>query len=108
MKKYFAIKGSTKDFIKVSTGYEKGGISIWNGNNYRRGYYVYVTPVERESRDGYSTESCGLFDGYKQILKEVGRRGKKAEEESENMALNVAMPIVNRVAQEKGWEIEGD
>lgn len=104
MKKYFAVKGSTKDFIKVSTGYEKGGTSVWNGNNYRRGYYVYVTPVQREN----GLESFALFDGYKQLLKEVGRRGKKAEEESENMALNVSMPIVNRVAQEKGWEIEGD
>ena len=104
MKKYFAIKGDNKNFIKVSTGYEKGGTSIWNGNNYKRGYYVYVMPVQREN--GF--ESQVLFDGYKQILKEVGRRGKKAEEESENMALNVAMPIVNRVAQEKGWEIEGD
>lgn len=104
MKKYFAIKGDNKNFIKVSTGYEKGGINIWNGNNYRRGYYVYVTPVQRG--DGF--ESQVIFDGYKQLLKEVGRRGKKAEEESENMALTVAMPIVNRVAQEKGWEIEGD
>lgn len=104
MKKYFAIKGDNKNFIKVSTGYEKGGTSIWNGNNYRRGYYVYVTPVQK----GNGFESQVLFDGYKQLLKEVGRRGKKAEEESENMALTVAMPIVNRVAQEKGWEIEGD
>ena len=104
MKKYFAIKGDNKNFIKVSTGYEKGGTSVWTGKDSRRGYYVYVTPVQREN--GF--ESQVLFDGYKQLLKEVGRRGKKAEEESENIALNVAMPIVNRVAQEKGWEIEGD
>lgn len=104
MKKYFAIKGSTNDFIKVSTGYEKGGISVWTGKDSKRGYYVYVTPVQRDNR----FESQTLFDGYKQLLKEVGRAGKKAEAEAENMALNVAIPIVNRIAQEKGWEIEGD
>ena len=107
IKNYLNVKGSDTKKVKVAVFYSKGGINYFNYKQEKRGYYVSVRVVDREVRNGYITESFSMFDsGYKQILKEVGRASKKAEQFAESIAMEYAKPIIERVCQEQGIELE--
>ena len=102
---YFKIKDS-KEEIKVSFDYDLGGISYLSGQTNRRGYYLYVKTVTRDRRpEGYSFESCTLFDGFKVLLKEVPRKSKKAEGEAEAKAVTMAYHYALEMAKKKGVEL---
>ena len=97
MKNYFRIDGKENEFVKVTTGYEKGGTNYYNGQNNRRGYYIYAQKVERVNRGGYVMESCTMFEGGKKLLKEVGRQSKKAELEAEQQAEQNKLDFIRQV-----------
>lgn len=107
IKEYLNVKGSDTKKIKIETYYSKGGINYFTYKNDPRGYYISVSVVERVQKDGYVTESFSLFNnGYKQLLREVGRASKKAEQISDSIAKDCARPIIKRVCEEKGIEVE--
>ena len=85
MKKYFKLESGSE--LKLEVKYHKGGYNYFNGENERRGFYLYGTVVQR---DRY-TESSGIFhtiDGSeikqgKILIKEVKRFSKKMLEKIE-------------------------
>ncbi len=65
--------------LKIEVGYEKGGMNYFSGQETKRGYYLYVYPVNREVVDGrVIIESFTLFRGGKKLLLEVTRKSEKA------------------------------
>jgi hypothetical protein len=69
--------------LKVQVDYEKGGMNYFSGQENRRGYYLYVYPVQIETVDDRVTiESFTMFKGGKKLLMEVGRKSQKAYEKA--------------------------
>lgn len=65
--------------LKVQVDYEKGGMNYFSGQESRRGYYLYVYPVQLETVDGrIIVESFTMFRGGKKLLLEVTRQSQKA------------------------------
>ncbi len=111
MKRYVDIV-PTKDenAICLETGYSEGGHNWYNGDSERRGYYLYCTPIQIESRkttDGrdYNTFTQVLGKGNKVLLKEVKRRSKKAEAEAELIASEKADWLLNEVLRRYGLKL---
>lgn len=104
--KYFNVKGSETKKVKVKTYYSLGGVNYFNYSQEARGYYVSVSLVDRVVKNGYATESFSMMDGYKLLLREVKRASKKAEQISDEIAMDCARPIIERVCQEHSIEIE--
>lgn len=97
---YYKVKDMDQE-VKVSVGYELGGWGMLSGEHSRRGYYVYVQPVTR----GGGMESYTLFDGFKQLLKEVKRQSKKAEGEAIAEAQTMMRDLAEKMAMKKGWTL---
>ena len=107
IKNYLNVKGSETKKVKVEVFYSKGGMNYFNYTQDKRGYYVSVRLVDRSIKNGYVTESFSMFEGgYKQLLKEVGRASKKSEQFADSIAMDCAKPIIERVCQEQGIELE--
>lgn len=104
--KYFNVKGSETKKVKVKTYYSLGGANYFNYSQEARGYYVAVSLVDRVVRSGCVTESFSMMDGYKLLLREVKRASKKSEQISDEIAMDCARPIIERVCQEHDVEIE--
>lgn len=78
-KEYIKAKGEN-NYLKVELYYSLGGMNYFNYKNEQRGYYVSVCPVQRESRNCFTSESYTAFSGRKMLVEPCARRGKKAEE----------------------------
>lgn len=63
--------------LKIEVGYEQGGYSYFSSQVTRRGYYFYVQPANVCEH----SVTTLLFDGFKILLKEVGRKSSKTLEE---------------------------
>lgn len=105
MKEYFKVKDSNQE-IKISTGYELGGVNGWNGQRNSRGYYVYVQPVERKDNGGWISESFVMFSGYKFCVEEVERKSKKVFEKVEQHALENARLWAENYCLQNGLILE--
>lgn len=86
MKEYIKVtgtaEGSKVNNIKIRFDYYLGGMNYFNYNVDKRGYYAYFTPVWCDTSNGFNTESYTMFAGFKVLLLEVTRKGKKAEAEA--------------------------
>ena len=108
MKRYVAIEPTRdENSICLEVGYSTGGHNWWNGDEERRGYYLYCTPLQVETRqysDGrdYKTFTQVVGKGNKLLLKEVARRSKKAETEAEQIALKKMDWLLSRVMAKYG------
>jgi hypothetical protein len=107
VKQYYKVKDS-KTEIKVSTGYELGGMNYFSGAVNKRGYYLYAQPVERSDSNGFRCESTKLFSGFKVMLVEVSRKGKKAEATAEALAMEQAQRYAEQLAGQLGMELSGE
>jgi hypothetical protein len=68
------VKSDKANTIKTEVYYNKGGINVFSGKNEPRGYWLSVTPVTVEQRNGYGVESFIMsMGGYKQFLQEASR-----------------------------------
>ena len=103
MKKYLKLKPNDKrnTDLKLDLSYSLGGMNPWTYRNERRGYYLIITPVER---DGIM-EGFEAFSGSKVLLKEVNRQSSKAEQEATalmNGAMNgIALTTIE--AEQELW-----
>ena len=80
IKKEYLNTNKDKTFLKCELYYSLGGMNYFTGRTEARGYYVSVSPVERETRDyGVTMESYTAFSGWKKCVVECARKGKKAE-----------------------------
>lgn len=77
--------------------YHLGGLNLFTYKEEARGYYISVSPVEREKKDGYTMESCVAFSGLKKCIKEVARQSKKAEKEALEAAQEEMKSLVDHV-----------
>jgi hypothetical protein len=106
MKKYIPVKESSRaTHIAIEVKYNLGGFNCFTYAQEKRGYYLHVTPVKREQRDGYTLESFTAFTGYKQLVKEVTRKSAKAEAQAEAAAAEILDIIVERVCRKNGLEL---
>lgn len=90
-------------FVKVELRYSLGNYLAYQATE--RGYYLYVTPVEREDRDGVTIESYSAFSGYKYLVHAVNRRSAKQERIAEEKAKDIYPGMVQRVAAEHGLTV---
>lgn len=77
-KKYIKITENNHDksnFIRISFGYDLGGMNYFTGRIKPRGYYLTVCPVER----GNGMEGFVAFSGVSECLHECTRKSSKAE-----------------------------
>lgn len=93
--------------VRVSTGYDLGGMNYFSGETSRRGYYVFVQPVQQISSEGIQMETMTLFEGFKQLLLEVTRQSAKSAAEAEALAEGMADRLAQRLADEKGFALVG-
>ena len=93
--KYVAgVEGVAPKEVKIKVDYDLGGFNCWSGKNDGRGYYVYVTPVERKTERGFVCESFALMEGFKMFIKGVARRSAKAEAEADAIAAGMVEELV--------------
>ena len=67
--------------VKVQLYYSKGGMNYFTGKAEARGYYVSVSPVKIEVRDGWRSETTSAFSGIKECVREVSRFNQKQFDE---------------------------
>ena len=72
--------------LKIQVDYEKGGMDYFSGQESKRGYYLYVYPVQIETIDDrVIVESFTLMRGAKKLLFEVNRKSDKAYQKACSM-----------------------
>lgn len=103
MKKYLKLKPNDKRStdLKLDLSYSLGGLNVFTYKQERRGYYLIITPVER---DGIM-EGFTAFSGSKVLLKEVNRQSAKAEQEAlelMNRAMN-GVAVTTLEAEQEAW-----
>ena len=81
MKKYFeTTRVEDATHIKVSVSYQPGGWNSFTHKEEPRGIYVFIYPVKRIPRDGYTIEQVSAYSGCKTCVKEQKRNAPKAVE----------------------------
>lgn len=68
--------------LKAEIYYSLGGINYFTYKNEPRGYYMSISPVQRETRDYGTMESYTAFSGLKQCVLPVQRKSQKKLEEA--------------------------
>lgn len=91
--------------LRISLFYKKGGINVFTYENEPRGYYLSLSPVSREERNGVVLESYTAFSGYKTCLHEVTRQTKKQETYALEMWNHRRDTYLNWFLQQTGLEI---
>lgn len=107
MNEYLEVKKNSKGFncIRVRMDYDLGGYNYFEHTPKPRGYYLYVTPMERHVKDGFVTECFTAFKGYKMLIKEVKRKSAKAEKEALALAEALKNDVIQRVLIENELEL---
>lgn len=88
-------------FIKLEVKYSKGGTALFTHKVEKRGYYIHISPVFRETDErGVTFEKYTAFSGYKQNLKEIKRDSDKAYNEALILANSLKSELINLVLTE--------
>lgn len=88
-------------FIKIQVKYTKGGTALFTHKVEKRGYYLHVSPVLRETDDrGITFEKYTAFSGYKQNLNEVKRDSEKAYNEALILKDNFLLQLLELLSNE--------
>jgi hypothetical protein len=90
--------------LKVQLYYNKGGMNYFTGRSEARGVYLSVTPVSVSKGEGYSSESCTAFSGFKKLLFECARFNAKQFESYVPAQADID-ELVNGVLAENGIEL---
>ena len=108
MKKFIPLKENNAgaNFLKIETYYNLGGYNCFTYRAESRGYYISVSPVRRETRDGVTFESYTAFSGIKDYLLQVSRKSKKAEETAEKIASEREKDLIDYVCTRQGLAVQ--
>lgn len=68
-------------FIEVRVYYNKGGINYASGNTEPRGYWLSVSPVTIEHRNGMEIRGFRFFSGIKSFIEPAARFSAKKLEQ---------------------------
>ncbi len=84
-----------KHFIRVEMDYSLGGCNYFTYKQEQRGYYLHVTPVERDGM----WESFTAFTGIKYCVLPVSRRSDKSFRKAIEIANenNLAMKLIQHL-----------
>lgn len=106
-KKYIEVKENTAKVthLAIELYYDLGGMNYFTSRAERRGYYLSVTPVERSTVYGGTTEIYTAFTGLKQCIKEVTRKSAKAEAEAEKLVAAEMENLIAIVCKKNGLEV---
>lgn len=66
-----------KSVIVIRLYYAMGGMNYWNYKVEPRGYFLSVTPEEREDTGTFTVRRTTLGSGYKSLVKEAARFSQK-------------------------------
>ncbi len=96
-------KTTGKEELKIEVYYSLGGWNIFNGLQEPRGYWMAVSPVERED----NVESFFIGRGQRKFLNEtrVDRKGGKAEQEAIRLAALHEEELLQVVCREENLEL---
>lgn len=107
MKEYIKVTGNPQfNFLRVEFDYDLGGWNYFTGGNEPRGYYIHVTPMDRQDRGGYFMETMVAFSGVKGCLLTVTRKSKKAEENARAIFEQEKEKYINYVLNKHNLTIE--
>lgn len=77
-KRFIPVKENEKvNFLKVDVYYSKGGVNYFTSSNEKRGIYLSVSPVKRETIGQCISESYAGFSGIKKCVLELNKYSKK-------------------------------
>lgn len=103
MKKYIDLKkNGSATHLKIELYYYLGGTNYFTGRAESRGYYLSVSPVTRQDRGGWVSESYTAFTGAKKLVKPVTRKSAKAEAEAEAEAARIENALISWVCEKNG------
>ena len=107
MKKYIELQEKTRNatHLLIELRYNLGGFNYFTHKQEKRGYYLSVSPVALEQRDGYTLESYTAFTGTKYLVKEVARKSTKAEREAEETASDLEKSLIALVCNQNNITI---
>lgn len=110
MKKYIELQEKTRNasHLLIELKYNLGGINYFTYKQEPRGYYLSVSPVKLEHRDGYTLESYTAFTGTKYLVKEVTRKSAKAEQEAEQKATDLEKSLIAFVCNQNNIAIPAE
>lgn len=92
--------------IRISVYYDLGGMSYFNGNIDKRGYWLSVRPTLIENKGGYNTETFAVFGGgYKHFLVHCARKSNKRAEEAIEKGKTFYPQILDRICKEQNIQI---
>lgn len=96
-------KTTGKEELKIEVYYSLGGWNMFNGSQEARGYWMSVSPVERED----NMESFIIGRGRRKFLNEtrVDRKGGKAEQEAIRLAALHEAELLQVVCREENLEL---
>lgn len=107
MKNYIKVSGSERtNYLRIDMDYSKGGYNYFTYKNEPRGYYIHVSPVNREIRDGYTMESYTAFSGIKDCILEVTRKSKAAENQAAEIFERVKDRYIDFILDKYGLTLE--
>ena len=107
MTNYIKVSGSDKtNFLRIDMDYSKGGYNYFTYKQESRGYYLHISPVYRENRNGYTMESYAAFSGIKVLLSEVTRKSNKAESEALKIFETVKDKYINYILDKYNLTLE--
>lgn len=82
IKEYETIDGQS---LRIEMYYDLGGYSFATHREKKRGYYISVTPVKIEHKEGYTLEYADAFSGASCLLVEVTRKSKVNAEKARKL-----------------------
>jgi len=98
MKKYELIKDNLS--IKTEVYYNKGGMNYFSGRTQERGYYLSVSPIEREERGNVIIESFTAYSGVKMLILPVKRQSDKAYQQAVELAKEKEPALRQRILEQ--------
>lgn len=81
-KRYSCYIERDEQTLKIQVYYSLGGMNYFTYKQDGRGFYLNVTPVKLEKRQGYTMESFTMFSGIKKFLLPCTRYSEKRLEEA--------------------------
>jgi hypothetical protein len=98
--------GSIHNELRVEVDYQKGGFNWFTGDYSNSGVYVFLTPVSRGNGfEGFSITGSQHVNGYKILLKEIGRKSQKQIDLMAEKVLPHASQIADLYSDAKHKEI---
>jgi len=99
------LKSVEPNMLEVRLFFDNGGFSHYDHQERARGWYVSVTAIRKEMKNGYASRTSLMFDsGYKCLLEEAKAFSsrKMMNYEYQSKALRESEFLVERLCSDKG------